>query len=105
MAVSRPLRLSLVCLLALGCLGLATGCGKSSNKPGETVREGVSTPLGGLGYTVFLTRQLNLKNVEDAGYLPSYPEARPGRGLYGVFIEACNKGSSPARVASQFYIE
>ena len=98
----RHIYLSLVCLLAVVSF---VGCGKSSNKPGETVREGLSTPLDGLHYTVFLTRQLNLKNEEDSGYLPQYPEAKPGRGLYGVFLEACNKGDSPERVANQFYIE
>jgi len=101
----RHLHVSLICLLAVACLGALAGCGKSSNKPGETVREGLSTPLDGLSYTVFLTRQLNLKNVEDSGYLPLHPEAPPGKGLYGVFIEACNKGDKPATVANNYYIE
>jgi hypothetical protein len=100
-------RINLLALgaLAILCLGAFAGCGKISNKPGETVREGLSTPLGGLRYTVFLTRQLNLKNEEDSGYLPGRAEAPPGKGLYGVFLEACNKGKSPAVAASRFYIE
>jgi hypothetical protein len=98
-------------LLALGALLLVVaavfaGCGKESNKPGETVREGLSTPLGGIRYTVFLTRQLNLQNEEDKGYLPGHEEAPPGKGLYGVFLEACNKSKdSEALAASRFYIE
>jgi hypothetical protein len=92
--------------LTLVCLVVFAGCGKSSNKPGETVREGLSTPLGGLRYTVFLTRQLNLGLPEDRGYLPGHREAPPGQGLYGVFLEACNRsGSTSAVAANQFYIE
>ena len=101
----RRRNLTALCALALVCLGVFAGCGKSSNKPGETVREGLSTPLGGLRYTVFLTRQLNLANEEDKGYLPGHSEAPPGKGLYGVFLEACNKGDKEAIAASRFYIE
>jgi hypothetical protein len=55
---------------------------------------------------VFLTRQLNLSNEEDKGYLPGHAEAPPGKGLYGVFLEACNKSSSKNAVAaSRFFIE
>jgi len=101
----RRLSLLAACALALACVGLFAGCGKSSNKPGETVREGLSTPLGGLRYTVFLTRQLNLANEEDKGYVPGHQEAPPGKGLYGVFLEACNKSDKQAIAASRFYIE
>lgn len=101
----RPSHPLVVCALALLSLAVFTGCGKSSNKPGETVREGLSTPLGGLRYTVFLTRQLNLKDEEDKGYVPGRAEAGPGKGLYGVFLEACNKTKKPAIAASSFYIE
>jgi hypothetical protein len=104
MARSR-LNLIAFCAVALVCIGVFAGCGKSSNKPGETVREGLSTPLGGLRYTVFLTRQLNLANEEDKGYLPGYKEAAPGRGLFGVFLEACNTGKRAAPATSTFYIE
>jgi hypothetical protein len=101
----RRLHLTALCALALVSLGGFAGCGKSSNKPGETVREGLSTPLGGLRYTVFLTRQLNLANEEDKGYVPGHKEAPPGKGLYGVFLEACNRGNAGAAAASRFYIE
>jgi hypothetical protein len=101
----RRLNLIALCALALVALGAFTGCGKQSNKPGETVREGLSTPLAGLRYTVFLTRQLNLANEEDKGYLPGQKEAPPGKGLYGVFLEACNRGDKEAIAANRFYIE
>jgi hypothetical protein len=101
----RALNLTALAALALVCAGVFAGCGKSSNEPGETVREGLSTPLAGLRYTVFLTRQLNLENNEDKGYVPGREEAPPGKGLYGVFLEACNTGDKPATAASRFYIE
>ena len=101
----RRLNLTALAALALVCAGVFAGCGKSSNEPGETVREGLSTPLAGLRYTVFLTRQLNLANEEDKGYVPGHQEAPPGKGLYGVFLEACNKSDKEAIAASRFYIE
>jgi hypothetical protein len=101
----RRRELTALCALALICLTAFAGCGKVSNKPGETVGEGLSTPLDGLRYTVFLTRQLNLALPEDKGYLPGRKEAPPGSGLYGVFLEACNKGKSPADASNSFYIE
>ena len=101
----RRTNLTALAALALVCAGVLTGCGKSSNEPGETVREGLSTPLAGLRYTVFLTRQLNVANEEDKGYLPGRQEAPPGKGLYGVFLEACNRSDKEAIAASRFYIE
>ena len=104
MARRRP-NLTALAALALVCAGVFAGCGKSSNKAGETVREGLSTPLAGLRYTVFLTRQLNLANQQDKGYVPGHGEAPPGKGLYGVFLEACNRGDKEANAAHRFYIE
>jgi hypothetical protein len=104
MAHRRLHRFAAICALALLAAALLSACGKESNKPGETVREGLSTPLGGLRYTVFLTRQLNLANEEDKGYLPGAKEAPPGKGLYGVFLEACNKSTKDAVASSSFEI-
>lgn len=96
------------CALAAISLGVFAGCGKSSTDPGEEVREGLSTPLGGLRYTVFLTRQLNLANEQDRGYLPGYKDPGAGQTLYAVFLEACNKGDEGVKQAvgvDRFVIE
>jgi hypothetical protein len=102
----RPRRLlrfaSSFALVSLAASALAA-CGVT-HKPFEPVREGLSTPLGGLHYTVFLTRELNLKNEEDSGYVPGVKEAAPGRGLYGVFLQACNTGKTPVAASDQFKI-
>src|SRR4051794_13552254 len=104
MAHRRLHRIAALCALALLAAGALSACGKQSNKPGETVREGLSTPLGGLRYTVFLTRELNLRNEEDSGYLPGVQEAPPKKGWYAVFLEACNKGKREAVASSSFFI-
>ena len=104
MTHGRLSRFAALCAVALLATVVFAGCGKSSNKPGETVREGLSTPLGGLRYTVFLTRQLNLANEEDHGYLPGIKDAPPKKGWYGVFLEACNKSEQDAIASSSFYI-
>lgn len=101
----RRSNLTALAVVALVSAAVFAGCGKSSNEEGETVREGLSTPLAGIRYTVFLTRQLNLASDEDKGYVPGREEAPPGKGLYGVFLEACNKGDKEATAASRFFIE
>ena len=95
MRSARPLRTAAAVAAALLATTGLTACGKT-HKPGEPVREGLSTPLAGLDYTVFLTRQLNLKDVEDSGYAPGVKGAAPGHGLFGVFLQACNKGDKTA---------
>lgn len=103
MAPRRRIRLASLSLIALLLVAVVSGCGKT-HKPGEPLREGLEAPLDGLQYTVFLTRQLNLRNEEDSGYVPGTKEAAPGRGWYGVFIEACNKGKNTATATSNFTI-
>ena len=92
MAVAvRTRRVSVALAVALLAATALSACGKTM-KPGEPVGEGLSTPLNGLRYTVFITRQLNLKDPEDSGYLPGYKEAAPGHGLFAVFMQGCNTG-------------
>ena len=88
-------RIAAALLVALVAATSLTACGKQ-HKADEAFREGLSVKLGGLRYTVFLTRQLNLKNTEDSGYVPGRKEAAPGHGLFGVFAEACNTSKQPA---------
>jgi hypothetical protein len=92
-------------LAALACLALA-GCGNPSSKAGaeEPAREGLSIPIGGAHYNVFMTRQLNLKTVPDSAY---YLGDEPPRDkvLYGVFIQACNEGDRPVDTAESFKVK
>jgi hypothetical protein len=81
-------------LLALACLATAaslSGCFLEEDKEeGEPLREGLAVSVGGIEYTVFITRELNLALPDDRGYWEG-EEAGPGFALYGVFIQACNR--------------
>ncbi len=68
----------------------------------EPAREGLSLPLGGLHYNVFLTRELNLRIEEDKAYFDR--PAPPGESLYGVFVQVCNHGDEPRRSADHFEV-
>ena len=81
-------------LLALACAATAaslSGCFLEEEKEeGEPLREGLAVNVGGIEYTVFITRELNPSLPDDRGYWQG-EEAKPGFALYGVFIEACNR--------------
>ncbi len=106
------------CLLALALLALPSGCalkppgeGREAGEAGvregrvvsgeESVREGLEIGLEGIDYNVFITRQLNPRDPEDNDYYPG-PEAPANTILLGVFLQACNRGESPAETASEF---
>jgi hypothetical protein len=75
------------CVLALAGAAL-TGCGENPRENNAS-REGLPEKVGGIDYNVYITRELNLRDVEDQGYYKG-PEAPPGFALYGVFLTACN---------------
>ena len=79
--------------LALLVMGTATACSKKEILP---TREGLPVEVGGLDYTVFITRELNPRDVEDRDYIP---ETDPGTGFsfFGVFIQVCNSDNGPTR--------
>jgi hypothetical protein len=76
---------SLLALAAVTALVFA-GCSKHHESPAP---EGQSIKVHDLSYTVFITRQLNLRDPEDRDYF-SGPEAPPGFAYFGVFIQVCN---------------
>jgi hypothetical protein len=67
---------------------LLSGCGDNPRE-NDASREGLPERVGQIDYNVYITRELNLKDVEDIGYYDG-PEAPPGFALYGVFLTACN---------------
>ncbi len=102
--VSRAAAL-LLTLLALGAL--ASGCGGdeergTSDDEGTQVtgggeqqgegafREGLFEEHEGLEYKVFLTRQLNHQDPEDAAYVKGIQPPPPGHIDYAVFVQVCN---------------
>ena len=76
------------CLLLL----VLSGCGDNPRE-NNAAREGLPERVGGIDYNVYITRELNLRDVEDAGYYKG-AEAPPGFALYGVFLTACNPNES-----------
>jgi hypothetical protein len=90
------------CALALAApLGLAA-CG--SKEPGidEPAREGLAIEMGGVDYTVFITRELNPEITPDNAYVST--EAPPGQALYGVFLRACNVSKDRRSTATEFTV-
>jgi hypothetical protein len=86
---------------AIASLALLTGCGDNPRE-NNAGREGLPESVGKLDYNVYITRELNVKDVGDSGYYRG-PEAPPGFALYGVFLTACNpekSSSTPSIPAS-----
>jgi hypothetical protein len=104
MDLPRPKLALLAGLLA--ALVALTGC--ENTRENDAGREGLPEEIGHIEYNVYMTRQLNLYDVEDQGYYDG-PEAPPGFALFGVFLTACNpetKVDSPHWLpASRFTIE
>lgn len=97
-------------LALLACLaaGLVTLPGCENTREHDAGREGLPELIGHIEYNVYITRELNLRDVEDQGYYRGR-EAPPGKALYGVFLEACNPSTevdSPHWLpASRFKVE
>lgn len=99
MLAGRLARGALACALALVPAVAATGCGPEE----EAHREGLAIELEGITYNVFITRQLNLMDVEDRGYA-KLPPAPPETTYYGVFLEACNVSDEALETAADFRV-
>lgn len=90
------------CLLVLAApLGLL-GCGDEEPGIDEPAREGLAIGLGGIDYTVFITRELNPRITPDNAYVTD--EAPPGEALYGIFLRACNTSDDQRAAASEFTV-
>jgi hypothetical protein len=98
MVLARKTTLAAVCAVAVALLA---GCGNDTK--GTPTTEGKTFTLSGLEYTVYITRELNLKTPPDQDYYKG-PEAPPGQTFYGVFIQVCNPKGSPKRSASSFKV-
>ena len=83
-------------ILAVLLAGTATACSKKEVLPR---REGLGVEVGGLTYTVYITRELNPRDVEDRDYIPPQD---PGTGFayFGVFLQVCNSDHGPTRTPS-----
>ncbi len=71
-------KVALLASLLLGLLAL-TGC--ENTREHDAAREGLPEEIGHIEYNVYITRELNLRDVEDRDYYQG-PEAPPGFALY-----------------------
>jgi hypothetical protein len=98
-------RLLMLLCLALLMAGLGA-CGNSDTKQGvdEPAREGLRLNLEGIDYNVFITRELNPRITPDKAYVPAGTTADATHTLYGVFLQACNRGKQSHQTADKFKI-
>jgi hypothetical protein len=100
----RAPRLSLAaCVLALAAPTGLVACNDEKQGVDEPAREGLSLPLDGVDYNVFITRELNPDITPDKAYVKEQ-EAPPGQALYGVFLRACNTSSEERTTVSRFTV-
>jgi hypothetical protein len=83
---ARMKRVATVLALAAFVAPVLSGCSRHREVPEP---EGQNVEIGGLTYTVFITRELNLRDAEDHDYFQG-AEAPPGFNYFGVFIQVCN---------------
>jgi hypothetical protein len=79
-------RVATLLALAAFVAPVLSGCSRHQESPEP---EGQTVKVDGLSYTVYITRELNIRDPEDHDYF-SGPEAPPGFNYYGVFIQVCN---------------
>ena len=94
-------------VVGLACAATAvslSGCFLEEDmEEGEGFREGLAVKVGGIEYTVFITRELNPEGLpDDRGYWQG-KEAEPGHALYGVFLQACNRSDQDDDLADDTY--
>jgi hypothetical protein len=91
------------CALALAAPLALPACGDEELGVDEPAREGLAIELGGVDYTVFITRELNPDITPDDAYVTE--EAPPGEALYGIFLRACNVSDEQRETASEFTVQ
>jgi hypothetical protein len=105
MPARMPRRLLLLLCLAVLVPG-AAACGEADTKQGvdEPAREGLALPLDGIEYNVFISRQLNPRVTPDKSYVEPGTAPDATHVLFGVFLQACNRGEESAQTADKFKI-
>jgi hypothetical protein len=105
MPARMPRRLLMLLCLAFLAAGFAA-CGEADTEQGvdEAAREGLALPLDGIEYNVFITRELNPQITPDKSYVEPGTEPDAKHTLYGVFLQACNRGKESNQTADGFKI-
>ena len=107
--MTRPLRLLLPCLAALGTLVLG-GCSQTQKQDIRTIgeTEGLYVYVAGLTYQVQVSRYLNADDREDYAYLRGLgvgdSQLGDGETWFGVFVRVDNETEEPRPTAEEFEI-
>jgi hypothetical protein len=106
MSARRLARVAITCAAVAGATTALSACGQGIGEPdpSEAHREGLAEELQGVTYNLFITRQINLEDVEDRGYAEGLPGPPPGSAYYGIFLEACNVSHEPQEIAATFRV-
>ena len=106
--MTRAVRLTALCLLALAAVLALGGCGNRQEIRTQGDTEGLYIDIGELKYQVQISRILNPSDVEDRAYLKG---VAPGDGQptgeeawFAVFIRVQNTGKETRPAAAQFEI-
>jgi hypothetical protein len=94
-------------LLCLALFAASFGaCGTKDETQGvdEAAREGLALPLDGVEYNVFISRELNPLVTPDKSYVEPGTEPDAKTMLFGVFLQACNRGKDSVESADGFKI-
>lgn len=97
-------RRCLAAAVLVAIVGLA-GCGGSEESDNAVeAKEGTQVTLGGLRYRVSRFRQLNPRNEPGRALYTGKPPGE-GRGLYVLFLRACNDGDDSVRASRDVVVE
>jgi hypothetical protein len=94
---------ALACAAALASAVALPACGDDEPGVDEPAREGLALELDGVEYNVFITRQLNTAVPPDNAYY-SGPPVEADETLYGVFLQACNRGEDEQTPTDEFRV-
>lgn len=91
-------------LLLLALMLLLAGCGTEDGDNAVEAQEGNTVELAGVSYRVVLFRELNPRISPDRLLVEG---GRPGagRGLYGLFLTACNRSDRPRSATGAVHVE
>ena len=85
---------------ALAVLLVTAGCGSDED---DAIAEGNQAGVGGVEYTVTLSRPLNPREEPDDAYYRGEPPPQ-GRILIGVFLTACNSTGAERRTTDDLLL-
>src|SRR5438477_5400198 len=98
----RPLATVATVALSLIASLVAGGCSSSSDYHRLSVEEGIPVFLGGMEYSVQISRFLNPKDAEDKAYLQGAPPLPRDAYYLGIFLQVHNHNSTRTGLPTRY---